>query len=103
MWGVKRRYLKHYGNDSDFVKNMVAFVKAPSLERAIHTPALQQLGLMPALPLPDPILNNLAQFILENEFEPPCDHWKLAIERAKTQGDAEHASKDMKMHQRFCQ
>jgi len=102
MWGVQRRYKRHSIDDEAFVNNIVAFVKAPSLKIAIHDEAVKNLGLMPPMPLPDDMLRKIAAYILEEEFPPPCDHWKLAIMRAEEKGDVEHAQKDRKMYKRFC-
>ena len=102
MWGVQRRYKRHSLGDETFVENIVKFVKAPSKELAIHDEAVKNLGLMPPMPLPDEMLRKIATYILEENFPPPCDHWKIAITRAEKKGDMEHARKDQKMHKRFC-
>ena len=102
MWGIQRRYKKHSLDDEAFVKNIANFVKAPSLDLAIHDQAVKQLGLMPPMPLPDEMLRNIATYILEENFPPPCDHWEIAISRAEKKGDMEHALKDQKMFNRYC-
>lgn len=101
MWGVQRRYKRAF-DDESFVKNMVSFVKAPTLESAIHDEALEQLGLMPPMPLPDEILKKIATYILEEEFPPPCEHWRIAVKRAGEKGDLEHAKKDQNQLNKFC-
>ena len=103
MWGVQRRYLNATIDEEDFVQRMVQFVKAPSREKAVHDEALEQLGLMPPLPLPDEMLKSIARYILEERFPPPCDHWKIAVARANERGDVTHAAKDQSMLDRFCQ
>jgi len=102
MWGVQRRYKNNTLDNEDFVNRIVAFVKAPSLETAIHDEALKQLGLMPPMPLPDEMLYKIATYILEEKFPPPCEHWEIAVKRAEKKGDAEHAKKDKMMLDRFC-
>ena len=102
MWGVKRRYQRGTLDDEDFVDSMVAFVKAPSLESAKHDQALEQLGLMPPMPLPDEMLRKIAVYILEEEFPPPCDHWEIAVQRAVAKGDEAHAARDRAQLERFC-
>ena len=102
MWGVQRRYKRNTLDNEDFVKSMVNFVKAPTLESAIHDEALSQLGLMPPMPLPDDMLKNIATYILEEQFPPPCEHWRIAVKRAEQKGDMEHAKKDQNMLKRFC-
>ena len=102
MWGVQRLYKKNTLDDEDFVKAVVDFVKAPTIEKAIHSEALQQLGLMPPLPLPDEMLKKIATYILEEEFPPPCEHWKIAVKRAEENGDMAHVEKDANMLEMFC-
>jgi hypothetical protein len=102
MWGVQRRYKRDTIDDEDFVTSMVAFVKKPTLESAKHDMAIEQMGLMPALPLPDTMLKNIAAYILEEKFPPPCAHWAIAVKRAAQKGDVEHAKKDQRMLDRFC-
>lgn len=102
MWGVQRRYRMNSLDNEDFIERMVAFVKAPSLETAIHDEAVSQLGLMPPMPLPDEMLKKIASYIAEERFPPPCDHWEIAVKRAERKGDQEHAKKDRMMLKRFC-
>jgi len=102
MWGVQRRYKRATNNAEEFVNKMVDFVKAPTLEKAIHDQALGQLGLMPPMPLPDELLRKISTYILEEQFPPPCDHWEMAVNKAREKGDMEHAQKDLRQLQRFC-
>ena len=102
MWGVQRRYKRSTIDDEDFIKSMVDFVKKPTLENARHDMAVEQMGLMPPLPLPDETLEKIAAYILEENFPPPCAHWAIAVKRAKEKGDTEHAKKDQRMLDRFC-
>lgn len=102
MWGVQRRYKNNSLDKEDFVQSMVNFVKAPTLETAIHDQAVEQLGLMPPLPLPDAMLAKISTYILEEKFPPPCAHWAIAVKRAIAKGDPEHAKKDQQMLDRYC-
>lgn len=102
MWGVQRRYKKNSLDKEDFINSMTSFVKEPTLEKAIHDEALRQLGLMPALPMPEDLLKKISTYIFEEQFLPPCTHWKIAVKNAKIRGDAEHAAKDQRMLKRFC-
>lgn len=102
MWGVQRRYKNNTADKEDFVESMAEFVKAPTLEDAIHDEAVKQLGLMPAMPLPDEMLKKIATYIHEEIFPPPCEHWRIAVNRAEIKGDFEHAAKDQRMLERFC-
>ena len=102
MWGVQRRYKNGTIDNEDFVQSMVDFVKKPTLEEAKHNMAIEQMGLMPALPLPDEMLRKIATYILEEQYPPPCAHWAIAVKRATNKGDLEHAKKDQRMLDRFC-
>ena len=102
MWGVQRRYKRSTIDDEDFIKSMVDFVKNPTLESARHDMAVEQMGLMPPVPLPDEVLEKIATYILEENFPPPCAHWTIAVKRAKEKGDTEHEKKDQRMLDRFC-
>ena len=102
MWGVQRRYKNNSYDKTDFVQSMVSFVKAPTLETAIHTQAVEQLGLMPPLPLPDEMLDKISTYIQEEKFLPPCAHWKIAVKRATERGHPENAQKEQSMLNRFC-
>lgn len=102
MWGVQRRYKKDTVDKAEFIQRMTSFVKAPTLETAIHDQATAQLGLMPAMPLPDDFLNKIAAYIFEEQFPPPCDHWRFAVKKATNNGDPGHAAKDQRQLDRFC-
>lgn len=103
MWAIQRRYQKQTANKKEFIQRVVDFVKAPSEEQAIFKGAIQHLGLMPALPLPDSQLNAVASYLYETDFPPPCDHWKHATERYQQRGDNNQAQRHRKKWQRFCQ
>ncbi|RLA01365.1 MAG: cytochrome C [Gammaproteobacteria bacterium] len=103
MWGVQRKYKKDTSNKDDFIKRMASFVKAPTIETAIHNHAVKQLGLMPPMPLPDEMLRQIATYIFEEQFPPPCEHWRIAVKRAEEKGDKQHAKKDQNQLNRFCQ
>jgi mono/diheme cytochrome c family protein len=102
MWGVKRRYKNSTIDDEDFIQSMADFVKNPTLENARHNVAVERLGLMPPLPLPDDALIKIATYILEENFPPPCAHWEIGVKISKEKGDLEHAKKDQNMLDRFC-
>jgi mono/diheme cytochrome c family protein len=102
MWGVQRRYKNNTIDDEDFVQSITNFVKKPTLENALHDMAVERMGLMPPLPLPDELLNKIATYILEEQFPPPCVHWAIAVKESTERGDLEHARKEQGMLNRFC-
>lgn len=77
-------------------------VLKPLKEKAIHDEALAQLGLMPALQMPDDLLKKIAAYIFDEQFLPPCTHWEIAVVNARARGNVEHAAKDQRMLQRYC-
>ena len=102
MWGVQRRY-KRMSNDKDhFIELITQFAIAPTLEKAIFKGAVNKMGLMPKVALPESDLKKIAAYIWEEEFPPPCAHWEIGAENAKKDGDAAHEEKDRRMLNRFC-
>jgi mono/diheme cytochrome c family protein len=102
MWGVQRRYKNSTLDDEDFIDSIVAFVQKPSLENARHNKAVERMGLMPPLPMQDEALKKIATYILEEKFPPPCAHWAIGVKLSTEKGDLEHAQKDQRMLDRFC-
>ncbi len=102
MWGVQRRYRNSTIDKEDFIDSMTDFVKKPTQENAKLYRAVEMMGLMPPLPLPDEILKKIAAYIYEEDFPPPCAHWSIGAQRAAEKGDTEHAKKDQRMIDRFC-
>lgn len=103
MWVVKRIYQRNTLGDEDFIRTVVDFVKTPKEGEALHRRALQRMGLMQAMPLPDDILKKIATYILEEDFPPPCVHWKNGVETAHKAGEMEQARKEQRQLERFCQ
>ena len=102
MWGVQRRYKRMSQSREHFINSIANFVKAPSQEKAIFKHAIPVLGLMPPVVLPDKTLNEIATYIWEEQFQPPCEHWKYGVIRAEKAGDITHAEKDQRMLKKFC-
>lgn len=103
MWSVQRRYKMATLDDEDFVESMVDFVKAPSPDKVKHDVAYQKMGLMPHLSLADDTLKKIVIYILEESFPAPCKHWEIGAKLAEEKGDVDHAEKDRRQLQRFCQ
>lgn len=80
----------------------MSYVKEPSEDKVVMKEAFGQLGLMPPLPLPDDMLRKVATYIFDESYDPPCTHWKHAIDRARETGDLEHVQKDQRQLDRFC-
>lgn len=102
MFGIQRRYMRAYGSKQSFIDNIVSFVKNPQIEKVQMRQAAGELGLMPALDLPDEMLRQIATYISEESFAPPCTHWEIAIKRAREKDDNNHAQHDQRNYDRFC-
>ena len=79
MFGVQRRYMRAYGNKEEFTNAVVDFVLHPTEEKAMMREAVQELKLMPAFALPEQDVRNIATYIYETTFKPPCKHWEIEI------------------------
>lgn len=102
LWAVQRRYKKMSESKEHFVNSIAGFARAPSQEKAIFKHAIPVLGLMPPAALPDETLRDIATYIWDEQFPPPCEHWKHGVARAEKAGDSPHAKKDRSMLKRFC-
>ena len=105
MFGIQRRYKKATDDKAAFIQRMVTFVETPDPERAVMKPAVERMGLMPALPLGQAPLEQIAAYLYEADFPAPCAHWKFAIEQdAKdpATADDEHNKQDRMMYEKFC-
>ena len=104
MFGVQRRYQRATDGKEAFIARMVTYVEAPSAEQAVMTEAVARMGIMPALPIGKAPLEQLAAYIYEAEWPPPCKHWERAIARdasaSVAQGD--HARQDHRMYDKLC-
>lgn len=103
MYGVQKHYKRAYGEKDAFIKAMAAFVKQPTVAQAVMKNPLKKLGLMPALPLPDKDLENVAAFIYESSFPPPCTHWRSVVKEAEAKGKMDdHIKKEKRNLKKHC-
>lgn len=102
IWGIQRRYKMQAMDRETFIDQLAGFVGAPSADSALFAQAVTRFGLMSAVALPEEELRNIAAYIWEESFEPPCEHWKAGAEIAMKEGDQAHAAKDLQMLKRFC-
>jgi len=100
MFGVQRRYKQQYASQQEFVDAVVEFVSQPTDAGALMKGPVRKLGLMPALPLGDEMLSEIATYIFEESFEPPCEHWAHAMSSGK--GKGKHRQHVQGMYEEFC-
>lgn len=86
FFGVKNRYIRDYQDKEGFIKAITDWVKNPSEEKALMKRPVKILGVMPAMPLPDDMLNQIASYLYEEQFDPPCEHWSNELSRPSPQG-----------------
>ena len=101
MFGVQRRYKQQYASQQEFVDAVVQFVTQPTEEGALMKGPVRKLGLMPGLPLGDEMLSEIATYIYEESFEPPCEHWAHAMSSEK-KGKGKHRQHVQGMYEEFC-
>ncbi|MBF0287348.1 MAG: hypothetical protein HQM14_05965 [SAR324 cluster bacterium] len=102
MYGIQRQYKKAYLTKEKVIEHIVAYVNHPQEEKALMKNAVSALGVMPPLPLPEEVLNNIGSYIYEETFEPPCTHWEYAVKKAKMEGGSDHAKNDRQNYDKFC-
>lgn len=103
LFALNRRYSKRHVDKEAFVDAIRNFVQKPQAEAALLPRAVEVMGLMPALPLEDDMLNKIAAYLYEEHFPYPCEHWRIGVKMNKEKGDLEHAAKDQRKLDRFCQ
>ena len=103
MFGVQKRYKKAFPDRQEFVQRMVDFVQNPTMDKVIMKRPAMKLGLMPAQKLPEAELQQVAAYIYDETFAPPCKHWEIVVRQAEAAGKVDgHIQKDKMMLQRFC-
>lgn len=104
MFGVHNRYKRQHGTEESFVNALVDFVSHPTEEKALMKRAVKKLGLMPALPLGEETLGNIAAYIYETDFDAPCEHWKAVLSSNKNQdGKGQHRRHVETNYANFCE
>jgi cytochrome c551/c552 len=99
-WSIQRQYKKALGSSQKIIDAIVAFAKKPSKERVIMKEPFKQLGLMQPLPLPDKMLKDIAHYMVEEKFPPPCNHWKNEL--AEGRADKVHEAQMKRNMKRWC-
>lgn len=71
MAAVKRRYMKEYDSEDDFVKAVVAYASDPKTENALMIGAVDKFKVMPKQAFTKEDLTKIAAYIYDNEIETP--------------------------------
>lgn len=101
-WAIQKRYKMQFPEQEAFMASMTSFVNQPMEDKVLMKGALEHLGMMPPMPLGDKTLTQISAFLYEATFEPPCEHWRIAVRIAKESGDEFHAKKDQNKLNKFC-
>ncbi len=80
---VHDRYKKIYDKEA-FVKRVVAWIEAPSIDKSIMPGAVRNFNLMPPLPLSLEDREKIADYFYETEFAEPV--WFAEHERGEHRG-----------------
>lgn len=72
MLGVKRLYLRHYPNATDFVQAIADWVTAPNHDNSKMPGAVRRFGLMPAMPLASEQLQQIGAHIFNQKLLAPA-------------------------------
>ncbi len=102
MYGVKRKYKQATVGREEFIAKVVAYATAPAQEQALMVHAVKKFGLMPALPLGNQPLRHLAAYIYEEEFAPPCMHWRSERADAEAAGEVDNVKRHDRLFEEFC-
>lgn len=103
LYGIQRKYRMAYPEQQAFVAAITEFVSAPTEDKAVMKRAVRKLGLMPSMKLPSQQLSDVANYLFEKPFPPPCEHWEIAVKNAEASGHADnHIAQDKMKLERFC-
>ncbi|RYM34663.1 c-type cytochrome [Brumimicrobium glaciale] len=69
--GIKHKYKKHYPNEQEFITQMTEFVDSPTKEEALMKGPVKRFGVMPKTALSKKEVQELVQYIYNNEIESP--------------------------------
>lgn len=106
FFGVQNKYKLSYPDKKEFVNAVTNWVKNPTEVNALMKRPVKMLGIMPALPLPDDMLNQIAAYLYEEQFEPPCVHWANDLATAGAPGkngrNGNHTKMVQNQYNKFC-
>ena len=71
MIAVKRRYLMGGKTKNEFINDILAWSKKPSLEKSKMPGAVERFGVMPYLPYPDEDIRKIAEYLYDYEIDQP--------------------------------
>ncbi len=73
MGHVKAHYIEKYKSKDEFVSAMSSFVNSPNKEAGIMYGALEKFGVMPNMQFDKEVVNNIVNYIYDNDID--SDEW----------------------------
>ncbi|WCO02865.1 c-type heme family protein [Psychroserpens ponticola] len=86
MIAIKKHYIDSNTSKDEFIKSMQAWIKNPKEDDAKMFGAVKRFGLMPKQSFPDETIQQIADYMFDNEIEQPIwfeDHFKGKKEKGK--------------------
>jgi cytochrome c551/c552 len=71
MIAVKKHYISENTTKEEFIANIQNWIKNPNEEDAKMFGAVKKFGIMPKTPYPDETINQIADYMFDNEIEQP--------------------------------
>ena len=71
MIAVKKHYLFNNSSKEDFIKDIQNWISNPTQENAKMFGAVRRFGVMPKQPFSEEIINQIADYMFENDIEQP--------------------------------
>jgi len=102
MFAVQQFYKTSTADRVAFIEQMTAFVMQPTEEKAKLTMAVQHKGVMPDLGAEEKDVREIAGYIYDTTFAPPCTHWKAAIAMSQHQGKNQQLKMIEQRYQKLC-
>ena len=102
MFGVQMKYKMATKDKASFVDRVTSFATHPTKEKALLKMPVKILGLMPDVGFEEDDVRKIATYIHDETFAPPCNHWKHAANRFKTEGKMKLYQKHQQKYDAMC-
>ncbi len=102
MFGVQMKYKMATKDKTSFVNKVTSFATHPTKEKALLKMPVKVLGLMPDMGFEEADVRKIAAYIHDEEFSPPCNHWKHAADRFKAEGKMKLYKKHQQKYDAMC-
>jgi len=102
MFAVQMKYKMATPDKSTFVNKVTSFATHPTKEKALLDMAVNKLGLMPEMGFSKKDVRQIAAYIHDETFSPPCKHWEAVLKMERDGGDMQHYKKVKKRYKMMC-